>query len=224
MLTFLLFVFSMTIALSIILGWSIFVGWLLTLIFPFELFEGTLLAMLASVFSVYALNYPPGESGAPDWSLIDDEDDEFPEDQIPMSKFVKTEDQKTWENLSRYEIANAIVTEFKASIKIGQMTDAQLEALAIRMADAGIELLKQKPARTTNVTITANQLKNQLRRMGFKPDADDILKAATHGINFALYETPIELVVKQKMWDQRAPIVVDLDYTTTASDEDTDLG
>jgi hypothetical protein len=202
--TFLLFLFSLTVVLIIILGWSVLIGWILTLILPFELFEGTLLAMAASALGAYVLSHPPGDSSAPDW-------DDFPDfpDEIPIKKFIASESEKTWENWSRYEIANTVLDEFNDSLKTGTMTDAQLEALAIRMADAAVAVLKRKAPRSTMITVTVNQLRHQLQKMGLKPDDDDILNAAARGINRALLDSPIEIAVRQKSWSQPAPVVID---------------
>jgi hypothetical protein len=107
--------FGVTVVLAVVLiliivlmGWSLFLGWILSLIFPFDLFEGSLLAMLASGIAAYVfVNSPKPEDDA--WENVISTHD------IPSERFFKSDEDKTWENWARYEIANAILYEFKQS-------------------------------------------------------------------------------------------------------------
>jgi hypothetical protein len=184
----------------VVLGWSLFLGWILTLILPFDLFEGSLLAMLASGIAAYVFfNSPKPESV--DW------EDEVSTHDIPMGRFFKSDEDKTWENWARYEVANAILYEFKQSLKTGTMNAEQTESMAIRLSDAAVAILKRKSPRTTKFEVTLAQLRSQLKRMDVQPYDEDIMQAAVEGINLALTAPPVVFAIRKKMWDQPAPLL-----------------
>lgn len=187
---------------SVILGWSLLLGWLLTLILSFSLFEGTLLASITTGIGVYvfiqgARSFSPDES---DWI----EPFDSPHD-IPLDRFMKSSADSTWENIVRYEIANAVLYKFKHSLKAGTMNDEQLEALAIRLCDPAITILKRKTARSGHIEVTESQLRKELQRMDMQPYDQDILQTAVDGINLALSAPTVMLAVQNKMWKLPAP-------------------
>jgi hypothetical protein len=204
------------ISLILVLGLAIGIGWLLTLILPFTLFEGTLLGMIASIiigaiwynFFRSVPDFIPGSYGF-DYDEDEDEEDDFDFDEIPVSRFYKTDADKTWETWFRYEIANGIYVEFQDSPKqIAPLGDKQMQELAVRLADIGVSILKTKSARAKQFKISKAMLKRQMTKMGQQPYDDDILSLAATAINENLdyyYEDLIN-VIRNKSWHERMDI------------------
>lgn len=196
--------------LVLVLGISLGVGWLLTLFLPFTLFEASLLAMVAfsivgmtwyylvrSLTDATPISYPFGDD--------DDKEDYLEYDEIPPAKFYKTKADKNWENWLRYQIANDIYIEFQDTPrKIAQMGDKQLQALAIRLADMAVSILKTKTARIKRLKITKAALIKQMNKMGQQPYDDDILQLAVTSINDNLdfYYVDIIEVIRGKLWNR----------------------
>ncbi len=197
------------VGLALVLGISMGLGWLLTLFLPFTLFEASLLAMGACVvvgafwynvvrslsdFALGPSSYPPYE---------DEEDLGY--DEIPASQFYKSKSGKTWEAWFRYQIANDIYMEFQdAPNRVAPMGQKQLQALAIRLSDLAVSMLKAKTARTKQLRITKNALRQQMKKVGQQPYDDDILSLALTGINENVdyyYEELIK-VIQDKAWDK----------------------
>ncbi|MEA3341810.1 MAG: hypothetical protein U9R15_17735 [Chloroflexota bacterium] len=199
--------------LALVLGIAIGLGWLLTLVLPFTLFEGTLLVMAASAFIgtvgynlVRALSdFIPRLLSDPDfYDYEDDEEDEYYDD-IPTSRFFKTSAEQTWGTWFRYEIANDIYVEFQAAPKrIAPMGDRQLQELAIRLADIAVAILKAKTSRAKRLEITKSALQRQMTRNGQRPYDDDILNLAANAIGASLeyyYEDFID-VIQGRLWNE----------------------
>ena len=196
------------ISLALVLGFAVGIGWLLTLFLPFSLFEASLLGLIASVIvGTFWYNFlqavPIGlKQGEYDYDEDEDEDDEE-YDQIPTSRFYKTEADKTWEAWFRFQIANSIYIEFQdAEQPVAPMGEKQLQELAIRLADITIFLLKSKSPRAKQLEISVPALKRQMNQMGQRPYDDDILELAAEAINEELdyhYEDII-VVIRSKMW------------------------
>jgi hypothetical protein len=196
------------ISLVLVLGFAVGIGWLLTLFLPFSLFEASLLGLIASVIvGTFWYNFlqsvPIGlRQGEYDYDEDEDEyDGEY--NQIPASRFYKTEADKTWEAWFRFLIANSIYIEFQdAEQPVAPMGEKQLQELAIRLADITITLLKSKSPRAKQLEVSVPALKRQMNQMGQRPYDDDILELATEAINEELdyhYEDII-MVIRSKMW------------------------
>jgi hypothetical protein len=189
--------------LTVILGWSLVLGWILTIILPFELFEGALLVMIATGIVAY---------GLANISSSDDDDDDFSERySIPVDRFAKSGTEGTWENYIRYEIANTVKYEFEQSGVVSEMDGVQQEALAIRMSDAAVTILKRKSTRSTKIEITKSQLRRQLEQMGFQQDDESIIGVAIESINQAIIDTPIQFIMRKKAWSQLTPILTNIE-------------
>lgn len=198
------------ISLVLVLGFAIGIGWLLTLFLPFNLFEASLLGLIASVIvGTFWYNFlqsvPVGlKQGEYDY---DEDEYDYDEDyeQIPASRFYKTEADKTWEAWFRFQIANGIYVEFQDSEQpVAPMGEKQLQELAIRLADMTISLLKSKSPRAKQLKITVAALKRQMNKMGQRPYDDDILELAAIAINDELdfhYED-VMMVIRSKMWNK----------------------
>jgi hypothetical protein len=195
------------VSLILVLGIAIGVGWILTLILPFTLFEGALLVMLASVIvGIIGSNLVRSLSDSA-WDLTDDDYDEGEDDRggIPASRFFKTSADGTWEAWFRYEIANDIYGEFLVSpTQIAPMDDRQLQELAIRLADTAVAILKARKPRVRRVEITQAMLAREMTKAGQQPYDDDILGMAVTAISMNLdyYQEDLIRIIRDKSWDE----------------------
>ena len=196
------------ISLALSLGFAIGIGWLLTLFLPFSLFEGSLLGLIASVIvGTFWYNFLQSVPTGFKQDNYDEDEYDYDEDyeQIPASRFYKTEADKTWEAWFRFQIANGIYVEFQDSEQpVAPMGEKQLQELAIRLADITISLLKSKSPRAKQLKLTETALKREMNKMGQRPYDDDILELAVMAINEELdfhYEDII-MVIRSKMWNE----------------------
>ena len=196
------------ISFALVIGIALGVGWVLTRFLPFSLFEATLLGMIAALVTWTIWRNILGS--APDFGFNEAEEEEEEEtepdlDEIPLSRFCRTDADRTWENLFRYEIANTVYEDFLDSPgRIGQMNDRQLQELSIRLTDAAIAALKVKSPRTKRLRMTEGMLKHEMTKMGQQPYDDDILDTAVSAINDELIASQEKLreVIRGKSWDE----------------------
>jgi hypothetical protein len=201
----------LVISFALVIGVALGIGWLLTLFLPFSLFEATLLGMIAAVATLTL--WRNILSPIPDFGFGEEEEEEEeaePDtDEIPLSRFCKTDADRTWENWFRYLIANTIYEDFLDSPGvIAQMNDRQVQELSIRLTDAAIAALKVKSPRTKRFRVTTGMLKHEMTKMGQRPYDDDILDTAVSAINDELVSSQEELreVIRGKLWDEPADI------------------
>jgi hypothetical protein len=202
-----LIIVLIVVSFALVTGIALGVGWVLTRFLPFSLFEATLLGMIAAFVTLNIwrniLSLAP-----PDFRSVEEEPEpDF--DEIPLSRFCRTDADKTWENWFRYAIANTVYEGFLDSPgRIGQMNDKQLQELSIRLADAAIAALKAKSPRARRLRVTSGMLKHELTRMGQQPYDDDILDTAVSAINDELVSSQEELreVIREKSWDEPTDI------------------
>jgi hypothetical protein len=196
----------MLLSMAMVLGFAIGIGWLLTLLFPFSLFEASLLALIASIVVgsswYYLFGSVLGLGGEiPDEDIPEVFNDDF--DQIPHQRFYKTHIEKTWEAWLRHHLANSIYFEFQESPQpIAPMGRKQTQELAIRLADLSVEILKAKSVRAKRLNISAATLKKQMNKIGQRPYDDDILGLAAIAINTEVsyhYEELLR-VIHTKLW------------------------
>jgi hypothetical protein len=190
-----------------ILAWSIGLGWVLSHIVPFSLFEGSLMVMAATVIVAYTISRV---ADMPLHSEDEDEDEDFDTDEmgdalgykISSSRFYESEETKTWEAYFRYGLANNINLEFERSPRAtGRMSDTQVQELSIRLADAIVGLLKRRSARK-RLVVTVAELKKHMESLGQKPYDDDILMLATQAANIGLSMPIHASIVRDKLWDK----------------------
>jgi hypothetical protein len=190
------------ISFALVFGVALGVGWVLTRFLPFSLFEATLLGMIAALVTWTIWR---NILSAVQDSGFDEEEAEVDLDEIPLSRFCRTDADNTWENLFRYEIANTVYEDLLDSPgRIAQMNDRQLQELAIRLTDAAIAALKRKSPRTRRLRMTKGMLKHEMTEMGQQPYDDDILDTAVSAINAELVASQEELreVIRGKLWDE----------------------
>jgi hypothetical protein len=190
------------ISFALVMGIALGVGWVLTRFLPFSLFEATLVGMVAALVTWTIWRNILGS--VPDFGPAEEEPEpDF--DEIPLSRFYKTDADRTWENWFRYLIANTVYEGFLDSPnRIGQMNDRQLQELSIRLTDAAIAALKVKSPRARRLRVTSGMLKHEMTKMGQQPYDDDILDTAVSAVNDELVSSQEELreVIRDKLWGE----------------------
>jgi hypothetical protein len=194
---------SFLVGLAVVLGASLGIGWVLSRIVSFTLFEGTFVAMLALVITgavwrslIGSLPDLPTDS----YDYTEGEDDYGP---IPVSRFVEADAERTWRKMLAYEIANDIYVECQeGSTRAASMDDKQLQELSVRLADIAVAVLES--ARGRRLRVTKAKLKRQMNKMGQRPYDDDILDLAVRAINSNVdfyYDGLVE-VIRDGLWDE----------------------
>lgn len=207
----LLVVFGLAFALVACLALGL--GYLLRWAVPtFSLFEATLLGTLFGVIIVYTLRnivrtlLPDGRGGA--WT-DDDEEQETDHETIAQERFFKSNEERTWDAWLRAELANDIYAEFQDAPKgISNLNSIQSQELSIRLAEAGINIIKRKTGRTRRLSINLNDLRRELNRMGQRAYDDDILMMALAAINMNLnfFSDDLREVIRGQKWEELAEI------------------
>jgi len=192
---------------ALVMGIALGVGWVLTRFLPFSLFEATLVGMITALVTWIIWRNILGPAPDLGYRKAEEEEEEAEADydEIPLSRFCKTDADKTWENLFRYEIANTVYEDFLDSPgRIAHMNERQLQELSIRLTDAAIAALKVKSPRTKRLRVTKGMLKHEMIKMGQQPYDDDILDTAVSAINDELISSQEELieVIRDKLWDE----------------------
>lgn len=191
---------------TVILGWSMLFGWLLSMIVALSFFEGSLLVMLATFAAGYMIFRFQTDVTSSAWL---EEDDDFY--QIAPDRFVSSSAERTWENWLRYELANAVNAQFREAGMGGEtLSEQDLREIAVRIADVAVAAVRRRSPRTHPLRLTDEQLKAQMRRMELQPYDDDILAEAATGINLMLSTPMVTRVVREQLWDDRTPF----DFTT----------
>jgi hypothetical protein len=191
------------ISLALVTGVSLGLGWVLTLIFPLSLFEGTVVGTMAAgvtwaIWHNILRGMPPFE----------DESD-YETDEIPASRFWETGSGRTWENWFRYEFANSIYDDFLDSPRWSAiMGERQLQELAIRMADVAVGGLKRKSPRAKRIRVSRGMLKQELVKLDQQPYDDDILDTTVTAVNAELVhlEEELRMVIQEGLWEEQAKV------------------
>lgn len=193
----------------VLLGITLGVGWVLTLLLPLSLFEGAMITMLLSAF-VWTI-WRSLFQGLPDWALPEldhdlDDEDYAEADLIPPQRFYETEAGKTWENWFRFVFANAIYEDFLSSLRgAGAMRDQEKQELAIRLADTMIAILKKRSPRSKRLKINVAALRQELLKEGLQPYDEDILDVALEAVNWQIEEFHEDLreIIAGRRWTER---------------------
>lgn len=205
-----LIIIVLVISFALVFGVALAVGWILTLFLPFSLFEATLLGTITAIVTGVIWYNILRLAGAFNFYEEYEEEEAEPDlDEIPMSRFCRTDADRTWENWFRYVIANTIYEDFLDSPGlIPQMNERQQQELSIRLTEAAIAALKRKSPRTKRLRVTKGMLKHEMTRMGQQPYDDDILDTAVSAINVELVSSQEELreVIRERSWDEHVDV------------------
>ncbi len=97
---------------ALVIGVSLGIGWLLTLVLPFSLFEGTIVGVFAAIATLTV--WRSLLEFLSDDGFLEEVDDD--EEAISKSRFWERREERTWENWLRYVLANAVYEELIDSL------------------------------------------------------------------------------------------------------------
>jgi len=202
----------------IIGGVAIALGHLLMRLYPFSLFEATLLILVIAAVTVNVLTrligmlIPPDLTPSRVGSQADDEEllvDFYK--RIPTSRFYQTESEKTWEAWLRAEIANDIYMEFQDEPHaVSNLDDSQAQELSIRLSDLAISIVKRKTS-ARRLAISMSNLKQELTKQGQRTYDHSIMTLALGAINLNLthYSPVLINIIRTRGWNEPADVPED---------------
>lgn len=201
-----LMIFVVVLSLCLLIGISLGVGWILTVILPFSFFEATLLSMIA-IIAVFALwekivRKPPAYR-------FDEEEFETEPDEIPQSRFWERTKDRTWENWYRYVFANSIYDFFLDSWPWEEeISEEYVKNLSVQLAEAGIEAFKSKSPYAKQVRVSSGKLKQELSKLEYRIYDEDVINSAAEAINEELMYcgSALRTVIRKRLWDEQANI------------------
>ncbi len=212
----LIIIFGLVFALIsvIALGLGRLLGWFIP---TFSNFEATLLATIFALITYYTLRalsrlFLPSElmqnNSGSRWEA---EEEQSPDEYqtIPLNRFYASSKERTWEAWLQAELANDVYAEFQdAPNTVAHLNHAQLQELAIRLAEAGVNIIKRKTGRARHLSTNLTDLRRELNNMGQRAYDEDILRMALSAINMNLnfFEEPLREVIRAQEWDQPATI------------------
>ncbi|GAB4154955.1 MAG: hypothetical protein Fur0021_21970 [Candidatus Promineifilaceae bacterium] len=193
----------------LLLGWSLGLGWLMSRLLSFTLFEGTLLSLLITLATITVLGRiilsdPISE---PPWlDEVWDDEDEDEDYTIPPSRFWKQDNERTAEKFTHYVLANEIYAQASNTPQArGLMGEQQLQELSIRLGELALQVLKKKRKNARDLSITIGQLQQQMEQMNLQPYDPEILALAAKVVNELLAEDDddeglLTDIIRQKRW------------------------
>lgn len=186
--------------LAALVGISVGIGWVLTLILPFSLFEGTLLGILVGALAAAGthefFSLPP--------PYAPDDLDPYGEG-IPVDRFYDEEEDKTWENWFRWNFADVIYEDLLTSPRwIQSMSAPELQELAIELADAAVAALKKKSPRAERMRLGYGALKQEMDRPDRPSYDEDLLDLVVLAVNLELgpFEDVLRTVISNRLWNK----------------------
>lgn len=193
------------ILLSLLLSLSLGLGWVLSRLVPVSLAEGAGLVLLGGLLLFFLLrDVLSSIFQAAGGASEETGEEEIELRPIPPTRIAPTPEERTWENWLRYRLAQAIYEAFQLQPRaLGNMRDTEQQELAIRLADAGVALLKRRIPQG-RLDITKSQLERYFREIGQQPYDAEILALAS-GMMTAevrLYEETIRHIQRQRLWNQ----------------------
>ncbi len=196
---------AIVVVMLILLGWSIIIGWVLTQIFAFTLFEGSLLALGATCMAAYLILSTlidrlslPDDVFAED-DLFEDENDDL----ISPERFFPTPAERTWEAWFRFQVANTIYANLRKNP--GSLDKPQKQELSVRLSEICIAAIKHKSPKSRSFHLTIDDVRRQMDSMELKPYDDDILEIGVDATNLSMVLPPAETVIREKLWNQIMP-------------------
>jgi len=171
------------IAVGVISGLAVGIGWLLTFIYPFTLFESTLIGILSMILAFYLLRPIFENFFIGPFDEAEDEENNYK--RISPSRFFKSDRERTWVAWLNYEFANDIYIEFQDNPNpVSNLSDMQTKELAVRLAEIATAQLRGKTKRAVRLDTSIN-------------------------FNIEYYYDELLEVIRDKKWDDVAPEVVE---------------
>jgi len=193
-------------------GIALILGEFLKSLFPFTLFEATILSTFFGAVTVYwfgrilTMIAPPEMWQQPTPEVIEEEPDY---QTIAKSRFYQQDEERTWEAWLRAELANDIYVEFQdAPDTVPNLSDPQSQDLAIRLADAAINILKRRTNRARRLAVTLADFQRELQRIGQRAYNDEMLHVVLSATNMNLhyYANILKNVIYNRRWNEPATI------------------
>lgn len=189
-------------------------GGLLKTFLPFTLFEATILSTLFMAVTVYWFGRILMAIAPPDlWKQPVTEQLEGEEERnyqtIAKSRFYQQAEERTWEAWLRAELANDIYVEFQdAPDSVNNLNDPQAQEMAIRLADAAINILKRRTNRARRLAVTLADFQRELQRIGQRAYNDEMLHLVLSATNMNLhyYANILKNVIYNRRWNEPATI------------------
>jgi hypothetical protein len=187
---------------SALLGWSIALGAALAAIFDFSLFEGAVLALIAtgivlgSVIGI--IRYSVSENRPS--SL----DNPYEEALIPVERFTSRPQRATWDHIFRFNLANDILEALADRDMPANLNRAQREQLAIHLSEiVAAEIKARQPPRRGPLQINADELKARMAAMDLTPYDDEILETTVLIANQLTALPHFRRVISNDLWNTR---------------------
>lgn len=204
----LLLVAGLLVGIGVFLGWGLLIGWLLSQVFSFSHFEGTLLTLIATGFVIHLLlsfflAMAQSSLGTAEEDIDDLMEIEYA---IPAERFFKDESERTWAAWCRFQLANSIYDDLQDTPRMPSMSPSQMQELAIRLADIGLSILREKPRRGSRTVLSISDFQKKMKAMDMKPYDNDILHVAVNAANFMMAMPLMQNIFRENLWDSPAMI------------------
>lgn len=205
------FVLTFGIVSAIAFGLGYLLRWAVPLL---SLFESTLLGTVLGVIALYVLVYI-ARGLLPEELIAGQRGGRWPVDEtqehqtIPPERFFKESGERTWEAWLHAELSNDIYAEFQDTPNsVSNLNATQVQELSIRLAEAGMNLIKRKTGRARRLAVSIHDIRRELERMGQRAYDDEILMMALAAINMNLnfFSDPLRDVIRNQRWEQLAEI------------------
>lgn len=180
----------------------------------FSLFEATLLSLLFGLVTGYILRglvrlfvpielreQAPVDPAEPAKEAVAAESYHT----IPAERFYHSEAERTWEAWLRSELANDIYIEFQEKPNtVSNLNSVQIQDLAIRMADAGLNIIKRETGRARRLKTSLKDLRQELNEMGQRHYEDAVLRLALAAINMNMnfFGDKLRELIGTQRWNQ----------------------
>ena len=194
---------------------TLWVGRLLQRIVPtFSLFEATLLSLCFGLVTGYILRglvrlFVPIElREQPLVDTLEQAKEAITAENyhtIPAERFYHSEAERTWEAWLRSELANDIYIEFQEKPNtLSNLNTVQIQDLAIRMADAGLNIIKRETGRAQRLKASLKDLQQELNEMGQRHYEDAVLRLALAAINMNMnfFGEKLREIIGTQRWNQ----------------------
>jgi hypothetical protein len=139
----------------------------------------------------------------------EEEEEEQSYQTIAKSRFYQQEQERTWESWLREELANDIYIEFQdAPDTVDTLSDPQTQEMAIRLADAAINILKRRTSRARRLAVTLADFQRELQRIGQRAYNDEMLNMVLLATNMNLhyYANILKNVIYNRRWNEPATL------------------
>jgi hypothetical protein len=202
------------IGMAIALALGIGIGWILSILLPFSLFEGSVLGLITVLIVGYRvlkfLAVPsPFVNDSMDPFELDTDGVDIDEWYVPAERFIPKQGRPTWAHWYQFIFANEIYDLLDhGGGDLAHMNHSQRTELSIRLAEMAVSVLQAKPPSTRRLNITEVQLQRAFVKAGQQPYTASIMETAHGAIEVVLdlYDDGILEVIQEKAWRKPSPM------------------